>query len=405
MRESVVGLLDKADLAVAACAGVVTDDALEPVARSTRSLRLRLSYPDDLIVAALAGGTGSGKSSLLNAVVGTDVAMVGGVRPTTEEPLALVPEARAAAIAGYLDNLGVGRRELYNTIDWLCLLDLPDTDSVEVDHRFQVEALLPRLDVVVWVVDPEKYRDAALHDRYLAPLAPYSRQFVFVLNQVDRLHDEELEAVAGHFTQTLVEDGIDSPRVIPTAAAPPAGPPLGIEELLGELDLRRSEGAGLYDKLLVDLARSSSTLLEVLGHGGVDFETRGGDVVAEAAANLAQSDEGAASGRLSSFLEALAAEVGGPAAERIRELAASIPVTVHEILAEVEAPAQKPRRRRLTWSKGSGEDSSRIETLEVGLDREVLQPVRSVLRRRAEALAALADLALTVEGMGPRERR
>ena len=53
----------------------------------------------------------------------------------------------------------------------LVLLDLPDHDSTEVAHRLEVDRLVALVDVLVWVLDPQKYADAAVHDRYLRPLA------------------------------------------------------------------------------------------------------------------------------------------------------------------------------------------------------------------------------------------
>ena len=41
--------------------------------------------------------------------------------------------------------------------------------------------------MLVWVLDPQKYADAAVHDRYLRPLAGHGEVMLVVLNQVDRL--------------------------------------------------------------------------------------------------------------------------------------------------------------------------------------------------------------------------
>ena len=58
-------------------------------------------------------------------------------------------------------------------LDGLVLLDLPDHDSTEIDHRMEVDRLVQLVDMLVWVVDPQKYADAAIHDRYLKPLAQH----------------------------------------------------------------------------------------------------------------------------------------------------------------------------------------------------------------------------------------
>ncbi len=65
-------------------------------------------------------------------------------------------------------------------LDGLVLLDLPDHDSTELSHRLEVDRLVQLVDVLVWVVDPQKYADAALHDRYLKPLAGYADVMIVV---------------------------------------------------------------------------------------------------------------------------------------------------------------------------------------------------------------------------------
>ncbi|HWS58640.1 MAG TPA: GTPase, partial [Actinotalea sp.] len=126
--------------------------------------RLRLSA--DHTVVALAGATGSGKSALVNALVGEQVAVVGVLRPTTSEALAVV---RGPAGAGpLLDWLGVRDRVVHGgeggaVGDGLILLDLPDHDSVRTEHRVEAERLVAMVDLMVWVLDPQKYADAAVH--------------------------------------------------------------------------------------------------------------------------------------------------------------------------------------------------------------------------------------------------
>ena len=66
-------------------------------------------------------------------------------------------------------------------------------------HRLEVDRLVALVDVLVWVLDPQKYADAAIHDRYLRPLARHGDVMVVVLNQVDRL-------AAGRTSRTPLAD-------------------------------------------------------------------------------------------------------------------------------------------------------------------------------------------------------
>ena len=153
----------------------------------------------DATVVALAGATGSGKSTLFNALSGGEVSTPGVRRPTTGVAHATVwgdRTARTGCSTGWRCRAGTGTRP-EPALDGLVLLDLPDHDSVRLEHRLEVDRLVELVDVLVWVLDPQKYADAAVHDRYLAPLAGHAGVLLVVLNQVDRLDAGRREGLPG----------------------------------------------------------------------------------------------------------------------------------------------------------------------------------------------------------------
>ena len=165
---------------------------------------------------ALAGATGSGKSSLLNALAGE-----AGLRRSAyaaRRPRRPPRWSGDADGAGpLLDWLEVPRRHAARTDggagpDGLVLLDLPDFDSVRLAHRLEVDRLVELVDLLVWVLDPQKYADAALHDRYLRPLAGHADVMLVVLNQVDRLDPAAREACLADLRRLLDREGLAGTR-------------------------------------------------------------------------------------------------------------------------------------------------------------------------------------------------
>jgi len=179
--------------------------------------RLRLSERHTVV--AMAGATGAGKSSLVNALIGEEVAAVDVLRPTTSQALAVVqgPEGSGPL----LDWLGVRERVVVTgppADEGLVLLDLPDHDSVRTEHRLEAERLVALVDLMVWVLDPQKYADAAVHERYLRPLAGHGGVMLVVLNQVDRLSAPDRDAALGDLHRLLDSDGLAGVAVLPVSA-------------------------------------------------------------------------------------------------------------------------------------------------------------------------------------------
>lgn len=178
----------------------------------------RLRHGTAHTVVAIAGATGSGKSSIVNRLAGKELTKSSVRRPTTSATHAVVWGSDDAS--GLLDWLDVGHRyqiEGSSALDGLVLLDLPDHDSTAVEHRLEVDRLVELVDVLVWVTDPQKYADAALHHGYIAPLASYASILRFVLNQVDRL-DDGGHAVGEDFLRRVHEDGIAGAEVFRVSA-------------------------------------------------------------------------------------------------------------------------------------------------------------------------------------------
>ncbi len=220
LRRCLATLIDAAD--AADVFGVSSDRARAVHADASQ----RLGFPSDAYVLALVGGTGVGKSSLLNALAGTTVSTASVRRPTTNEPVAWVPAADRDGLVPLLAWLGVDdiREHEADGLRSVAILDLPDMDSVETTHRERVEAVLPKVDAVAWVTDLEKYHDAVLHDTFLRTWVPRLDRQAVIVNKADRLADDDrsrirrdLEADMG---RRLTAGGREAVPVLLTTAAP-----------------------------------------------------------------------------------------------------------------------------------------------------------------------------------------
>ena len=244
-----VALLDLADIAIVRCEGTMPTESRLGLARVVRRARQKLGYVGEALVVAFAGGTGSGKSSLINALVGDVVAPTGVVRPTTDEALAAIPIGSATTFARLLADLDVTNRVEVAALKSTILVDLPDFDSTAVAHRHIVDSVLPVVDAVVWVFDPEKYADSIVHDDFLAALTPYESQFVFVLNQADLL-DSQVAAVEDHLAGLLAADGFEQPEVVSSVARESA---VRISDLVETLYARLDAKRTVISRLATDL--------------------------------------------------------------------------------------------------------------------------------------------------------
>jgi GTP-binding protein EngB required for normal cell division len=186
--------------------------------------RLRLSGSHTVV--ALAGGTGSGKSTLFNTLAGATFSPPGVTRPTTRHPHACVWGMQGAG--SLLDWLGVQRRHRYarasaldsgeSALNGLLLLDLPDHDSVVAASMAAVDRLSKLADMLVFVLDPQKYADASVHRRYLIPLAGHSSVITVVLNQIDLLAPEQVQDCEQDLRRLLDSEGLHETQLLPISA-------------------------------------------------------------------------------------------------------------------------------------------------------------------------------------------
>ena len=252
--------------AVELCEGRADSDALVEARRVVDQADRRLAISGSATVVALAGATGSGKSSIFNALSGTALATVGVRRPTTAHAMACSWGDESAE--DLLDWLQIPRRHALETdpamdaaLDGLVLLDLPDHDSTELDHRMEVDRLVQLVDMLIWVVDPQKYADAAIHDRYLKPLSQHADVMMIILNQVDKLTVKQREQCLTDLRRLLNSEGLGRVPVVAVSAVTGEG----IEALRETLAKQVAEKQAAARRLAADVSVAAAKLSTASG--------------------------------------------------------------------------------------------------------------------------------------------
>ncbi len=282
-RADLPAMLVSLDEAVEALEGRADAKALRRARALSARAGERLRLSGEHTVVALAGSTGSGKSSLFNALSGSDISPVGVRRPTTSKAYASVWGTEGAA--PLVQWLGVPRRqttwrhgagddpdtadsggappEVDDALEGLVLLDLPDHDSTVTEHQLEVDRLVELVDLLVWVVDPQKYADQLLHERYLRKLSGHTSVTVVVLNQVDTVNPFAAAECAEDLRRLLDEDGLRRSPVLTTSARTGSGID-GLRSLLADAVARRR---ARNDRLVADVEKVVEVLNPAVGLG------------------------------------------------------------------------------------------------------------------------------------------
>jgi predicted GTPase len=174
----------------------------------------------------LLGGTGVGKSTLMNGLAGAEIASASHRRPHTDHVL-IYRHAQAHSLPS-LTLTDIAWREIEHDglgAETIVLCDLPDFDSLMGDHRETVIRFLEQLDLLIWVASPEKYADQRFYE-FLKQVPKASTNFWFVLNKADlffegvslRVGYENMEGAVKRFREHIHANGIPKPVVFVLSA-------------------------------------------------------------------------------------------------------------------------------------------------------------------------------------------
>lgn len=304
---------------LAACAGWVAElcsclESLEPVAQSlgvaqpTNSewygalfgkLRPQLDR-EPLLVAAVCGGTNTGKSLIANTLVGSEISRSVPEAARTRHPVVSLPRGRAEQIdlatlfPGFEPRPWADEDDALdpteaNVLVWredaggdqperLVLLDTPDIDGTLRENWRRAEFIRNACDVIVAVLTQQKYNDAAVRDFFTAAVAA-GKTLIVVFNMVD--WPAQRQVVAGWLRTFVLETGAEPVAVyaapydrvsaasgrVEFRALPeltPDGTDIGLRQRLADCDFERIKLASMAGafRVVVDPMRGAGAWLD-----------------------------------------------------------------------------------------------------------------------------------------------
>ncbi len=195
----------------------------------------RLASLEAPLLAVVGGSTGSGKSTLVNALVGESISRAGALRPTTRQPVLVhnpsdtdwfegerilpsLPRVHMSASSPEARERGTGFGTALHLVaservpQGIALLDAPDIDSVSRENRELAGQLLRAADLWIFVTTAHRYADAVPW-LALAQAAERDVTVVVVMNRIPH-KDGVAEDLTSHLSAMLAERGVVTERLL-----------------------------------------------------------------------------------------------------------------------------------------------------------------------------------------------
>ena len=184
-------------------------------ADAARILNERLLHLQSAALVVVIGEVNSGKSSLINALLGDDVCEV-APEPCTAviQELVYGEERTRTGLGDQWERLQLPREVLRQ----VSIVDTPGTNSVLRNHQIITENYIPQSDLVIFVLFAKNPHTGTAWDLLTLISKEWHRKTVFVLQQSDTATQHELAVNQERVRQYAHERNVQNPAVFTVSA-------------------------------------------------------------------------------------------------------------------------------------------------------------------------------------------
>lgn len=360
VSDQVQGLLAQERALLADVGTLLAQVGAPPEARAQAGAAL--TALDETFLLVVAGEFNAGKSSFVNALLGSPV-LPEGVTPTTDRIYVLVHGEQAGELQPTADPFVSRLTHPLPGLEGVAVVDTPGTNAIIRQHQALTEGFLPRADLLLFLTSADRPFTES-ERQFLELAARWGRAAVMVVNKADLLETpEQREEVREHVAKGARDVlGMNPSVFLVSARAEQRGGDAGF--------------AALRSALIERLSETERTRLKLQGPLNTAAELLGAEAKRASAARTALEADGAALRDLEAqqgrHREAMEAELEGQLAK------------VGRLLSEFEMRADKFIDEKLRFGNVRGLVNSR--ELEEQFRAEAVAELPQAIDRQFEAM-------------------